>query len=204
MPRLSRCAPGLRQKELCWERLEKLIRVLWQTDGWSTLRKLNRKHHLQRWEIEAAQQAGWVRLDRYIKPQGTKPTICVSVTQNLEQAIEPPLDRQLPRLIAPPHRRFAELTLNVVDDPRFGDPTQRDRNRLLPWKMLTQAEAYRTVYPNANDASARTSASALVKHPDVQAVRAWIKAQCRSEIAHDEPMPETAQAIWDRLAEVEH
>ena len=64
-------------------------------------------------------------------------------------------------------------------------------------------DAYLMAFPEAKKRrAAAASMSRLLRHPDVRAARAWFYSKVSNESPRDEPMPDTARAIWQRLREL--
>lgn len=63
-------------------------------------------------------------------------------------------------------------------------------------------DSYLKAFPNARKRrAAAASMSRLLRHPNVQAARAWNYSQIEGVIPRGEAMPQTAGEIWQRLSE---
>lgn len=78
-----------------------------------------------------------------------------------------------------------------------------ERAGLLGQRSRRAVEAYLRTCPRTQKrATARASASRLMRHPHVRAAMQWFYARLSREIPREEPMPNTASGIWVRLAEL--
>ncbi len=177
---------------LCRERLTRIQRVLNKSAGELTVRTLERSYHVMPWEIEQAAALGWIQIE-VKKPHTGRPSRIAKTVSKPEGAKLPPYRWQIERPIRIRHWNFAFHS--VYSAIRGGSS--------YLWRIPPYTDAYLLAYPAAKSRRAATaSMSRLLRHPDVRAARAWFYSKLSNEIPRDEPMPETARAIWQRLREL--
>jgi hypothetical protein len=176
---------------LCRERLNRLLLVLARQGGTETLRQLERRFGVGRWEVEQAATHGWVDIETR-KPRTGRPSQIVRVCKTPSAKL-PPWRIQIEREISIRHWWFA---LRCTHQAIKGGSNWF-------WRIPPYVDAYQRTYGNARSrAGARASMSRLLKHPDVKAARAWWYAKINNRVPQDEDMPATAAAIWRRLTPV--
>ncbi len=176
---------------LCRERLDRLLRVLQRQGGSETVRQLVRSFGLWRWEIEQAEQLGWIALEIRKPPTG-RPSLVAREVSNPTAAKLPPWRYQIPKPISHRHWLFALESIKAVK-----------RGCNLIWHFPCFTEAYLAAYKGVKSRRGATvSASRVLRHPDVRATRAWFRAQMNRKVPIGEFMPESAVAIWERLRNV--
>lgn len=183
--------------KLCRERLARIQRVLNKNGGALTVRDFARSFGVWEWEIEQAAALGWIQIETR-KPRTGRPSRVVRLVSKPDTAKLPPYRWQIEKPISHRHFSFAVASLKSF---KRGRPSYASAFGLGGWGCRT--DAYQNVYKAARSrAGARASVSRLIRHPDVRAARAWFYAKVRREISMDEPMPDTARAIWQRLSEL--
>jgi len=177
---------------LCRERLARIQRILNLLGGSLTVREFLRTYSVHEWELGQALALGWVNIGTH-KPRTGRPSRIVRIVSQPVAAKLPPLRSQIERIISVRHWNFA---LHSVCSAIKGG-----RSRFIYAPPYT--DAYLRAFPAARKRRAATaSMSRLLRHPDVQAARAWFYAQVHHEIAREERMPHTAKGIWQRLREL--
>jgi hypothetical protein len=177
---------------LCRERLERIQRLLNQHAGVLTVRTLTRSYHVWSWEIEQAAALGWIQIETR-KPHTGRPSRIVKSVSKPEGAKLPLYRWQIEKPIRIRHWNFAFHS--VYSAIRGGSS--------FLWRIAPYTDAYLQAFPAAKSRRAATaSMSRLLRHPDVRAARAWFYSKVSQEIPRDEPMPDTARAIWQRLREL--
>ncbi len=180
------------QPILCRERLERIQRVLNKNAGALPVRTLTRSYHVWLWEIEQAAALGWIQIETK-KPHTGRPSRIAKIVSKPEGAKLPPFRWQIDKPIRIRHWYFA--LHSVYSAIRGGS------NFL--WRIPPYTDAYLKAFPAAKKRrAAAASMSRLLRHPDVRAARAWHYSKVSNEIPRDEPMPDTARAIWQRLHEL--
>ena len=180
------------QAQLCSERLARIQRILNSNAGAVTVRTLTRSYHVQPWEIEEAAALGWIQIETKKPPTGRPSRIAKTVSKP-EGAKLPPYRWQIERPIRIRHWNFAFHS--VYSAIRGGSS--------FLWRIPPYTDAYLKAFPAAKSRrAAAASMSRLLRHPDVRAARAWHYSKVSNEIPRDEPMPDTARAIWQRLREL--
>jgi hypothetical protein len=174
---------------LCRERLTRLLFVLDSEGGECSVRRLCRNFAIRDWEVEQAEEAGWVMISERKPRVGRPSSVARKVSEN-QSAKLPPWRMQIPKELSVRHWRFAmEMTGIEYGRGHFG------------FTLSSATRAYLIAFPNARSrAGAAASASRLLKRPMIQAARRWFLATDLH--SYDEEMPETPQAIYRRLAEL--
>lgn len=182
----------MRLLTLCRERLERIQRVLARNAGALTIRDFTRSFSVWKWEIEQAAAQGFVKIET-CKPRTGRPSLIVRSVSKPDTAELPPPRVAIPRAISVRHWNFA--LVSVCRSIKWG------RRRI--YRMTPLTDAYLSVFPSSKKRRAATaSMSRLLRHRDVKAARAWFYARVNCEIPKEEPMPNTAQGIWQRLQEL--
>jgi hypothetical protein len=177
---------------ICRERLARIQRVLNKNAGVLTVRTLARSYHVQPWEIEQAAALGWIQIETR-KPHTGRPSRIAKTVSKPEGAKLPPYRWEIERPIRIRHWNFAFHS--VYSAIRGGSS--------FLWRIPPYTDAYLQAFPAARSRrAAAASMSRLLRHPDVRAARAWFYSKVSQEIPKDEPMPDTARAIWQRLREL--
>lgn len=177
---------------LCYERLQRVLKVLDVSGGRLPLRTFTRTFSVRKWEIEAAAALGWVEIITRKPPIG-RPSRLVLKVNNPQTAKLPPYRREIEKPISIRHERFALFSTHAVP---YGSRFLARQGLGLP--CIT--DAYQRAFPSAtNRRAAAASASRLKRCYDVRIARAWFYARFDGDIRRDEPMPSTPRAIWQRL-----
>jgi hypothetical protein len=174
---------------LCRERLTRLLSVLDREGGECSVRRLCRNFAIYNWEVEQAEEAGWVSITERKPPVGRPSCVARKVSEN-QSAKLPPWRYMIPKGMSIRHWRFA-LESTSVEHGRgyFG------------FRRSSATRAYLIAFPNAKSRKgAAASASRLRKHPMIAAARRWFFDS--NLIPYGEEMPNTPQAIYRRLAEL--
>jgi hypothetical protein len=178
--------------QLCRERLARIQRVLNQNGGEVSARTLTRSYHVWSWEVEEAAALGWIQIETK-KPHTGRPSRIAKIVSKPEGAKPPPYRWQIEKPIRIRHWNFAFHS--VYSAIRGGSS--------FLWRIPPYTDAYLQAFPTAKSRrAAAASMSRLLRHPDVRAARAWFFSKVSQEISRDEPMPDTARAIWQRLREL--
>jgi hypothetical protein len=173
---------------LCRERLNRLLHVLARQGGSETLRQLERRFGVWRWEVKQAAALGWVKIETH-KPRTGRPSQIAKVSKTPSAKL-PPWRVQIEREISIRHWWFAMRSTHQA--------IKGGSNSF--WHIPPYVDAYQRTYGSArSQAGARASMSRLLHHPDVKAARAWWYAKINNRIPQEEDMPATASAIWRRL-----
>lgn len=171
---------------LCRERLDRLLRALGKNPDGISMRALYRDCRIEWWEVEQAEELGWVCISIYKPPRG-RPSTRVRRISIFPHAKFPPIRRAMPKRISWKHRVFAEWTQFIVSAPNY-----------FGFRMLSKAEAYMRAYPGCkNRKAAAASASRLMKRTDVKLVIRWL--QCENNRQVEQPMPFTVPKLIEQL-----
>lgn len=176
---------------LCRERLARIQRVLRFHAGALPARTLARSYHVCPWEIEQAAALGWIQIETR-KPRTGRPSRIVRTVSKTEAAKLPPYRHQIEKPISTRHWRFA--LFSAFEAIKGGSS----------WAggLPCFTDAYLKAFPRARKRRAAVaSMSRLLRHPNVQAARAWFYSILEGVIPRGEAMPQTASAIWKRLHE---
>ncbi len=157
---------------LCRERLARIQHILNKNAGVVTVRDFARSFSVWEWELEQAAALGWIQIETR-KPNTGRPSRIVKIVSKPDTAKLPPFRWQIEKPI-----------------------------RIRHWSF-----AFHSVYSAIKGGSSflwriQPSMSRLLRHPDVRAARAWFFSKISQEIPREEPMPDTARAIWQRLREL--
>lgn len=175
---------------LCRERLKRINAILARYPAGLSVREFARSFSVWSWEVEQAAELGFVQIVTR-KPHTGRPARFVENVSKPQPAKLPPYRSEIAKEISLRHWRFALESVSIGPSRNpFG------------FGPLAKVRAYQRVYRASNEASARASASRLIRHPDVRACRQWFYAQINQEVPHDEAMPNTAKGIWQRLQQM--
>jgi hypothetical protein len=177
--------------DLCRERLARIQRVLSKNVGALTVREFSRSFGVWEWELEQASILGWIQIDTH-RPHTGRPSRIVQAVSNPEAAKLPPCRAEIERPISIRHWRFALFSA-------FGAIKGGSS-----WAggLPCFTDAYLKAFPRARKRrAAAASMSRLLRHPNVQAARAWNYSKIEGVIPKGEAMPRTAGEIWQRLRE---
>jgi len=171
---------------LCYERLQRILRVLNQLGGNARIRDLERSHGIWSWEVEQAAELGWVRTFTKKPPVG-RPSEIAEILNIYPSAKYPPIRRAITCDIRWRHRHFAINSVNPVGATNswgFGMPKKY--------------EAYMMTYPACKSKpSAAVGACRLMKRMDVRLMRRWLFCELGSEVSGD--MPWTQAELIEQL-----
>ena len=182
----------MRSSILCRERLDRILRILARLGGALTVREFGRTYGVSEWEVEQAAELGWIKIETH-KPRTGRPSRIARAVSEKTAAKLPPYRWEIERPISIRHWYFA---LHSAYSAIKGG------SRLL-MRIPPYTDAYLQAFPAAKSRrAAAASMSRLLRHPDVSAARAWFYSKISKEIPRDEPMPDTARAIWQRLSEL--
>ena len=171
---------------LCRERLNRLLRILEDGHDGISVRDLQRTYRFEWWELEQAEELGWVRTSVRM-PRTGRPSTQLWRISNCQHAKLPPLRNDTPRWIKWKHRCFAEWTQAVVPASSAGG-----------FRMITKVEAYMRVYPGCRSRNAAAvSASRLMRRTDVRLMIRWLRCQSNGEVRG--VMPFTERELIDQL-----
>jgi hypothetical protein len=173
---------------LCRERMNRILGILDRNGGIVSLRDFWRTYGVHEWEVEQAEELGWLRIVTR-KPRVGRPSFVAEKLSESHSAKYPPCRYEIPREISYRHERFAMESVNTMPGGCFG------------FKMATRVRAYLKTFPNAKSrAGACASANRLMKRRDVRMARLWF--QRTTQVRNFEPMPVTVDAIIHRLREL--
>ena len=192
------------------ERLSILLRALDRRGGEMKARDLNRINGVNWWEIDQAEEKGFVTTEKR-KPKTGRPSKwvkLVNVPSNSPSVMaseNPPNVRKVsknhPTKLLPSRstleRQISRREWNfafwyVIGE--FGPGTGLFGFKRRAWT------AYRKAYPRCHsEAAARSSASRLLKRPEVKAAIAWQFAKLDHVTGIQRFQPWTATEVWDTL-----
>lgn len=183
----------MRPALLCFERWERIERVLDRLGGKAAIRELRRSYGIRAWEVEQSAELGWLTITTH-KPRAGRPSRIVEF-RDYSNASVPRLPEwrcMIEKEISTRHQIFALQSVACVKHGMSG----------FGISVPGIVSAYVSVYRPRSRRGAHASTSRLLRHPDVRAARQWFYAQVNLEISLDEMMPQTASGIWQRLREV--
>jgi hypothetical protein len=184
--------PAMRPLTLCRERLNRILSILERNDGALTVREFARTFSVWEWEIEQAAALGWLKIETR-KPRTGRPSRIATIVSKPQAAKLPPYRWQIEKQISIRHWNFA---FHSAYSAIKGGSS-------FIWRIPPYTDAYQQAFPAArNRRAAAASMSRLLRHPHVRAARAWFYSKISHEISKDEPMPDTASGIWQRLREL--
>jgi len=179
----------MRQNLLSRERLNRLLKVLEREGGTCSLRRLWRNFSIWGWEVEQAEEAGWVSISERKPTVGRPSRVATKLSENISAKLPPP-SSTIPKEMSIRHWRFALESTSV--GPRRGG---------FGFGLSTATRAYLIAFPYAKSrAGAAASASRLLKKPMIRAAMRWFFASDLGTM--DEEMPKTPSAIYARIAEL--
>jgi hypothetical protein len=177
---------------LCRERLDRILSILDRNAGALTVREFDRTYSVRRWEIDQAAALGWIAFE-IRKPRTGRPSRIATIVSKPQAAKLPPYRWQIEKQISIRHWNFA---FHSAYSAIKGGSS-------FIWRIPPYTDAYQQAFPAArNRRAAAASMSRLLRHPHVRAARAWFYSKISHEISKDEPMPDTASGIWQRLREL--
>jgi len=178
----------MRSNILCREHLKRILFLLDRNEGPITVRDFSRRFSIHEWELEQAEELGWIRI-LVRKPRVGRPSRVVEKLSENHAAKLPPFRYAIPTEITIRHWRFALESVSIMPGGYFG------------FKQSTRVRAYLRAFPNAKSrAGASASASRLMKRLDVRVMRMWIQKSL--EMSPREDMPNNVDAIIRRLREL--
>ncbi|MFC7336139.1 hypothetical protein ACFQY0_03030 [Haloferula chungangensis] len=152
-----------------------MLDLLDRTGGRNTVRNLYRSHTIFPWEVEQAAELGWVEIETR-NPKIGRPSVIVLKLSKTSTAKHPPWRFQIPPEISIRHWKFVFAYL-------------------IDYSACNARRAYLATYPNARSkAGASASAHRLLKHRDVKAAMAWVRACSDSDFPADEKLHHPASA----------
>lgn len=182
----------MRPSILCRERLDRIQRILARNAGALTVREFARTFSVWEWEIEQAAALGFIKIETH-KPRTGRPSRIAKIVSETPAAKLPPYRWQIEKPISIRHWSFA---LHSAHSAIKGGSS-------FIWRIPPYTDAYLQAFPAAKKRhAAAASMSRLLRHPHVRAARAWFYSKISQEIPKDEPMPDTANGIWQRLREL--
>jgi hypothetical protein len=177
---------------LCRERLDRIQRILARVGGALTVREFGRTYGVSEWEVEQAAELGWIKIETH-KPRTGRPSRIAKNVSETQAAKLPPHRWQIEKPISIRHWNFSFHS--AYSAIRGGSS--------FIWRIPPYTDAYLQAFPAAKKRhAAAVSMSRLLRHPHVRAARAWFYSKISQEIPKDEPMPDTANGIWQRLREL--
>ena len=182
----------MRSSTLCRERLDRIQHILARNAGALTVRDFARTFSVWEWEIEQAAALGWIKIEMR-KPRTGRPSRIIREVSKPQAAKLPPYRWQIEKPISIRHWNFAFHSAHSAI--KGGSSTF--------FRTPPYTDAYLRAFPAARKRrAAAASMSRLLRHPHVRAARAWFYSKISHEIPREEPMPETATGIWQRLREL--
>lgn len=179
----------MRSSILCRERLDRIQRILSRNAGALTVREFARSFSVWEWEIEQAAALGWIKIETH-KPRTGRPSRIAKTVSEKAAAKLPPYRWQIEKPISIRHWNFA---FHSAYSAIKGGSS-------FIWRIPPYTDAYLQAFPAAKKRrAAAASTSRLLRHPHVRAARAWFYSKISQEIPKDEPTPDTANGIWQRL-----
>jgi len=169
------------------ERLGRILSVLDRLGGAASVRDLFRSYGVREWEIQQAEALGWVAIT-VKKPATGRPSQIARKVSNPVVAKLPPRRNDISRGISIRHWNFVFAYLSGP--------------------AICNAEAaYRACFRGAqSNAGARASACRLLRHPDVKAALAWMRACSDGDfpISEKSVHPDSAEEIQAILVRLGH
>lgn len=180
----------MRPSILCRERLNRILTVLDREDGECSMRRLARNFSVWEWEVEQAEDLGWLAISER-KPRVGRPSRIATKLSECPSAKLPLWRYAIPKEMSIRHYNFA-LQLASVGP----------RRNAFGFGLQTAVDAYymRSFPCSRSGAGVAASASRLMKRPMIQAARRWFLATDLHD--YSEEMPATPAAIYPRLAEL--
>lgn len=171
------------------ERLHRLLSVLDRKGGSCSLRELTRIFGIWDWEVEQAEELGWVSISVRQPAVGRPSRVAEKLSENLPAKL-PPLRDEISPEMSIRHSNFAfTLAMPVTTRNGYG------------FGMPTATAAYLLSFPACRSrAGAAASASRLLRNPMIRAAKTWYQRGGWRVL--EEPMPATPAGIYRRLAEL--
>lgn len=171
---------------LCLERLNRLLRVLDRLGGSATIRDLERGHGIWWWEVEQAEELGWIRVFTRKGSVG-RPAEVIDKLNKTPSAKYPLPRHMIPREIKWSHQRFAMISVTpIAKNNRFG------------FGLPSMTTAYLMTYPKCRSRNAAAvGASRLMKRLDVRLMRHWLFAEINKKLSG--PMPLNVPGLIEQL-----
>ena len=177
---------------LCRERLGRIQSILHRQAGALPIRDFVRSYSVREWELLQAAALGWIKIEMR-KPRTGRPSRIIREVSKPQAAKLPPYRWQIEKPISIRHWNFAFHSAHSAI--KGGSSTF--------FRTPPYTDAYLRAFPAARKRrAAAASMSRLLRHPHVRAARAWFYSKISHEIPREEPMPETATGIWQRLREL--
>lgn len=180
----------MRSLILCRERLNRIHTILARHPAGLSVREFARTFSVYAWEVEQAAELGFVQIVTRKPPTGRPARIVENISKS-QPAKLPPYRSEIAKEISLRHWRFALESVSIGP-----------RKNTFGFGVLAKVRAYQRVYRGSSAASARASASRLIRNPDVRACRQWFYAQANHELPLDESMPNTANGVWQRFLQL--
>jgi hypothetical protein len=159
------------------ERLRRILKILGDHGGRLSVRDFARSFGVQEIHLIEAEKFGWISI-RIRKPRTGRPSRIVEKLSNVPSAKLPPIRSYLPTWISYKHRKFVE-------------------HYLLRGRGGNARRAYMATYPDARSISGvDASANRLLRHRNVRAYLAWIRACIDPEFPPDEKN-QNPQSAWE-------
>ena len=95
----------MRQLLLCRERLTRLLTVLDREGGSCSVRDLYRSYGIREWEVEQAEQTGWVRISEHKRTVGRPSRVAAKLSET-QSAKLPPWRYAIPKELSIRHHNF--------------------------------------------------------------------------------------------------
>jgi hypothetical protein len=179
---------------LCRERLYRILDVLDRNAGELPARAFTRSFSVWQWEIEAAAALGCVEIVTRKPPIGRPSRIVCKVSQPQAAKLPPPR-RMIEKPVSHRHWMFAMYSTHSTP---YGSRFMAAQGFGMP--CIT--DAYQKAFPRARSRkAAAASASRLIRRYDVRIARACFFARVEGDVSRRDPMPQTANGIWQRLYE---
>jgi hypothetical protein len=156
----------------------RILSILDRRGGKLSIRDFFRSFGVFNWELEQAELLGWVKITTK-KPATGRPSRVVAKVSNFQCAKLPLRRWDIPSEISIRHWNFVFAYLTGP-------------------KTCNAAAAYQACFHGGRSAAGvRASASRLLRHPDVKAALAWIRASMDSDFPASEKLitPKSAQEI---------
>jgi hypothetical protein len=139
------------------ERLNRILSILDRRGGEVSIRDFYRNFGIFNWEVTQAEALGWITIT-IVKPATGRPSAIAKKVSHSTAAKLPPHRWNIPSDISFRHWNFVYAYLSTCPP-------------------CNATAAYLVSFRNVRSkAGARASASRLLKHPDVKAALAWIRA----------------------------
>ena len=178
---------------LCRERLNRISAILSSHPDGLSVREFARSFSVWSWELEQAAELGFVQIETR-KPHTGRPARIVENVSKTTTAKLPLYRWQIEKPISIRHDNFARVVAQYTVP--YGC-------RFSGMALACTTDAYQKAFPAAKKRrAASASASRLLNHPDVEAVRRWYHAKMMGWLPRDYKMPASAFAIEQKLLEL--